>query len=429
MRARDGGDRDPASLVLSGQDGFATWQADLYRAFHRHPELGNQEVGTAATVDRLLTGFGFDVREKIGTTGVVGILKNGDGPTVLMRADMDALPMAEETGLPYASTDTAADDAGNTVPVAHACGHDVHVASLLGAARLLAAERAAWSGTFVALFQPAEELADGAHRMVESGLAGLIPKPDVALAQHVLAFPAGRVGTRNGAILSSADSLRITVYGRGSHGSMPQLSVDPVVLASMIVIRLQQIVSREVPPGEFAVLTVGRISSGSKSNIISDHAVLELNIRTFNRDTRELVLNAIKRIVTGECLASGSPKDPEFELYDHYPLTENDPGATARVSSAFREYFGDQAFTIDRQSASEDFSEIPDALGVPYTYWGIGGADPQLYAKAEAAGTVLTDIPGNHSPKFAPVITPTLQTGTAAIVVAACAWLGRTPGA
>jgi len=429
MRARDGGDRDPAPLVLSGQDGFATWQADLYRAFHRHPELGNQEVGTAATVDRLLTGFGFDVREKIGTTGVVGILKNGDGPTVLMRADMDALPMAEETGLPYASTDTAADDAGNTVPVAHACGHDVHVASLLGAARLLAAERAAWSGTFVALFQPAEELADGAHRMVESGLAGLIPKPDVALAQHVLAFPAGRVGTRNGAILSSADSLRITVYGRGSHGSMPQLSVDPVVLASMIVIRLQQIVSREVPPGEFAVLTVGRISSGSKSNIISDHAVLELNIRTFNRDTRELVLNAVKRIVTGECLASGSPKDPEFELYDHYPLTENDPGATARVSSAFREYFGDQAFTIDRQSASEDFSEIPDALGVPYTYWGIGGADPQLYAKAEAAGTVLTDIPGNHSPKFAPVITPTLQTGTAAIVVAACAWLGRTPGA
>ena len=228
-----------------------------------------------------------------------------------------------------------------------------------------------------------------------------------------------------GRFLSSADSMRITVYGRGSHGSMPHLSVDPVVLASMIVIRLQQIVSREVPPGEFAVLTVGRISAGSKSNIISDHAVLELNIRTFNTGTRDLVLNAIKRTVTGECLAAGSPKDPEFELYDHYPLTENDPAATERVSSAFREYFGDQAFTIDRQSASEDFSEIPDALGVPYTYWGIGGTDPQLYAKAQAAGTVLTDIPGNHSPKFAPVITPTLQTGTAAIVVAACAWLGN----
>ncbi|MFF2028738.1 amidohydrolase [Arthrobacter sp. NPDC058192] len=430
MRAGDGAtDRGPAALVLSGQNGIAAWQEDLYRALHRHPELGNQEVETAATVARLLTGFGFDVREKIGTTGVVGILENGDGPTVLVRADMDALPMAEETGLPYASTDTATDDAGNTTPVAHACGHDVHVASLLGAARLMAAERTAWSGTFVALFQPAEELADGARRMVEGGLAGLIPKPDVALAQHVLAFPAGRVGTRHGAVLSSADSMRITVYGRGSHGSMPQLSVDPVVLASMIVIRLQQIVSREVAPGEFAVLTVGRISSGSKSNIISDRAVLELNIRTFNRGTRELALNAIKRIVTGECLASGSPKDPEFELYDRYPVTENNAGATDRVSSAFREYFGDQAFTIGRQSASEDFSEIPNALGVPYTYWGIGGTDPQLYAKAEAGGTILTDIPANHSPKFAPVITPTLQTGTAAIVVAACAWLGRSPDA
>ena len=429
MGAGDGAaDRGLAALVLSGQNGIAAWQEDLYRAFHRHPELGNQEVETAAAVARLLTGFGFEVREKIGTTGVVGILENGDGPTVLVRADMDALPMAEETGLDYASTDTASDDAGNTVPVAHACGHDVHVACLLGAARLLA-ERTVWSGTFVALFQPAEELADGARRMVESGLADLIPKPDVALAQHVLAFPSGRVGTRDGAFLSSADSMRITVYGRGSHGSMPQLSVDPVVLASMIVIRLQQIVSREVPPGEFAVLTVGRISAGSKSNIISDHAVLELNIRTFNTDTRDLILNAIKRTVTGECLAAGSPKDPEFELYDHYPLTQNDPAATQRVSSAFREYFGDQAFTIDRQSASEDFSEIPDALGVPYTYWGIGGSDPQLYAKALAAGTVLTDIPGNHSPMFAPVITPTLQTGTAAIVVAACAWLGHAPEA
>lgn len=430
MEAGDGAaGRDPASLVLSGQKGIAAWQEDLYRAFHQHPELGHQEVETSATAARLLTGFGFGVREKIGSTGVVGILNNGDGPTVLVRADMDALPMAEDTGLDYASTDTATDDAGNTVPVAHACGHDVHIACLLGAARLLAAERTAWRGTFVALFQPAEELADGARRMVGSGLADVIPKPDVALAQHVLAFPSGRVGTRQGAVLSSADSMRITVYGRGSHGSMPQLSVDPVVLASMIVIRLQQIVSREVTPGEFAVLTVGRISSGSKSNIISDRAVLELNIRTFNTGTRDLILNAVKRIVTGECVAAGSPKDPEFELYDHYPLTENDPGATEKVSSALRKYFGDRAFTIGPQPASEDFSEIPDALGSPYTYWGIGGTDPQLYARAEAAGTVLTDVPGNHSPKFAPVITPTLQTGTAAIVVAACAWLGHTPDA
>jgi amidohydrolase len=201
-------------------------------------------------------------------------------PTVLMRADMDALPGAEDTGLPYASKVTA-DDVGEEVPVAHACGHDVHVACLLGAARLVAECNSAWSGTFIALFQPAEELADGARRMIDGGLAGMIPKPDVALAQHVLAFPSGHLGTRPGAFLSSADSMRITVFGRGSHGSMPQLSVDPVLLAASTALRLQTVVSREVTPGEFAVLTIGRLSAGTKSNIISDRAVLELNIRTF----------------------------------------------------------------------------------------------------------------------------------------------------
>jgi len=218
--------------------------------------------------------------------------------------------------------------------------------------------------------------------------------------------------------------MRVTVWGRGSHGSMPQLAVDPVVLASMIVIRLQTIVAREITPGEFAVVTVGRIQAGAKSNIISDHAVLELNIRTFSESTRTTIVNAIHRIVKGECAASGSPTPPSFELFDHYPVTDNTPEATATVTTAFQRYFGDQSFTIDRQSASEDFSEIPDALGVPYTYWGVGCIDPAVYAQAEAAGTISTDIPANHSPRFAPVIEPTLQTGTAAAVVAALAWLG-----
>jgi hippurate hydrolase len=418
--------QDAASLVLSGQDGMADWREELYKDLHRHPELGNQEVRTAAKAAGQLERFGYEVHQKIGSTGVVGILKNGEGPTVLMRADMDALPMTEDTGLPYASTDTATDDTGHQVPMAHACGHDVHVACLLGAARLLAEGKSAWKGTFIALFQPAEELADGARKMTDGGLAGLIPKPDVALAQHVLAFPSGQLGTRPGAFLSSADSLRITVYGRGSHGSMPQLSVDPVVLASSIALRLQTVVSREVPPGEFAVLTIGRLTVGTKSNIISDRAVLELNIRTFDDGTRNLVLDAVNRIVTGECSASGSPKEPEFELYDHYPLTSNDPDVTTRVAASFQRHFGDRASTLDRQSASEDFSEIPDSLGVPFTYWGIGGIDPDLYAKAEAAGTVASDIPANHSPQFAPVINPTLQTGTAAVVVASLAWLAPT---
>lgn len=420
MSQKDGG----VSAVLAGQSEIRDWQEDFYRTVHRHPELGHQEVKTAAAVAAALRGFGFEVQEKIGSTGVVGILKNGDGPIVLMRADMDALPIAEATGLPYASTEHATDRNGEDVPVMHACGHDAHVACLLGAARLLSEKRNVWHGTYIALFQPAEELADGAEVMLKGGLATMIPHPDVALAQHVLPFPAGRIGTRTGAFLSSGDSMRVTVWGRGSHGSMPQLSVDPVVLASTIVVRLQGIVAREITPGEFAVLTVGRIAGGSKSNIISDHAVLELNIRTFSETTRTTIVNAIHRIVEGECAASGSPKPPSFELYDHYPVTENDPDTTATVADAFTRFFGDRAFTIDRQSASEDFSEIPDALGVPYCYWGVGSLDPDLYAKAEAADTVSTDIPANHSPNFAPVIEPTLRTGTAAAVVAAMAWLG-----
>lgn len=413
----------PVSRVLAGQDAIREWQEDVYRAIHQHPELSNQEVHTAATAADMLRKAGYEVHDKVGTTGVVGILRNGDGPTVLVRADMDALPMKEETGLPYASTDRQPDSPGQDVPVAHSCGHDVHVASLMGAARLLADNRSEWHGTFIPLFQPAEEVGTGADEMVKGGLAGLIPKPDVALAQHVLAYPAGTVGTHAGPFLSTAASMRITVHGRGSHGSMPQLSIDPVVLASMIVVRLQAIVAREVAPDEFAVLTVGHFVAGTKSNIIPDHAVIELNIRAYSDTMRTRLINAIKRVVKGECAASGSPKDPEFELYDEYPLTSNNPEVTAKVAEAFKDYFGGQTFTAPRQSASEDFSRIPDALGVPYTYWALGGIDAKKWHKAEAAGRIASDIPANHSPKFAPVIEPTLQTGTAAIVVAALAWL------
>jgi amidohydrolase len=412
-----------AARVLAGYDEIKGWQQDVYRTLHQHPELSNQELNTAAAAAGALREAGYEVHDKIGTTGVVGILRNGNGPTVLVRADMDALPMREETGLPYASTDHQTDSSGQVVPVAHACGHDVHVASLMGAARLLAANRSAWHGIFIPLFQPAEELGSGADEMVKGGLAKLIPKPDVALAQHVLAYPAGSVGTLAGPFLSTAASMRVTVYGRGSHGSMPQLSIDPVVLASMIVVRLQAIVAREVAPDDFGVVTVGQLTAGTKSNIIPDHAIIELNIRAYSDRTRTLLINAIKRVVNGECMASGSPKNPEFELYDEYPLTSNDPEVTARVAAAFNDYFGDRAFTAPRQSASEDFSRIPDALGAPYTFWALGGIDAKKWHEAEVAGTLATDIPANHSPHFAPVIEPTLKTGTAALVVAALAWL------
>jgi len=410
--------------VLAGLDDVRGWQEDLYRDLHQHPELSHEEHRTAAAVAERLRGCGYEVHEGVGGTGVVGVLANGDGPRVLLRADMDALPVREATGLAYASAVTVTDRAGAETPVMHACGHDVHVTCLLGAAQLLADGREQWSGTVTALFQPAEELGDGARRMVDDGLAALVGTPDVALAQHVLAVPAGRLGTCPGPFLSEADSMRVTVYGRGAHGSMPHAAVDPVVLAAMIVIRLQMIVSRELPPGEFAVLTVGSVRAGAKSNVIADHAVIELNIRTYNTQTRQTILAAVQRIVAAECQASGSPKEPEFELYDQFPLTDNDAAATDRVAAAFAERFGDRASALPRQTASEDFSDIPNALGVPYVYWGIGGVDPAAYAAAERAGRIAQDIPVNHSARFAPVVQPTLDTGTEALVVAALAWLG-----
>src|SRR4051812_34228466 len=283
--------------VLSGLDDVRPWQEDLYRDVHQHPELSHQETRTAALVADRLRNAGFEVHERVGGTGVVGILRNGDGATVLLRADMDALPVTEATGLPYASEVTASDGDGLDVPVMHACGHDVHVACLAGAAQLLADGRQHWRGTLIALFQPAEEGGDGARSMVDAGLVDLIPTPQVALAQHVLSFRAGQVATRAGAALSAADSMRISLHGRGAHGSMPQAAVDPVVLAAMIVVRLQTVVSREVPPGETAVLTVGSIQAGTKSNVIPEQATLQLNVRTFSESTRSTVLAAVERIV------------------------------------------------------------------------------------------------------------------------------------
>ncbi|WP_197374143.1 amidohydrolase [Mycolicibacterium baixiangningiae] len=409
--------------VLSGLSGIRDWQQDCYRDLHRHPELSHQEFGTARKVADRLGGLGYQVHDGVGGTGVFGVLDNGPGPAVLLRADMDALPVAEDTGLDYASTVRSTDRDGHEVPVMHACGHDVHVTALLGAAQLLADGADQWRGTVVALFQPAEETADGARAMVDDGLADALPAVDVALGQHVLPLPAGMVGTRSGPFLAAADSMRITVHGRGAHGSMPQSSVDPVVLAAMIVVRLQTVVSREVAPVEPAVLTVGSIQSGSKSNVIPDRAVLQLNIRTYSDQTRTTILDAIRRIVTAECAASGSPREPEFELFDRFPLTDNDLDATSRVHEAFAAFFGDNCWEMPQGAASEDFSEIPKALGVPYTYWGVGGIDGAAFGRAAEAGRVAQDIPVNHSPNFAPVIQPTIDTATQALVVAALAWL------
>lgn len=406
--------RRRAEAVLTHLPEVRAWQEPLYRDLHQHPELSHQERRTAGLTAARLRESGLTVHEGVGGTGVVGVLSNGDGPRVLLRADMDALPVTEATGLPYASSEPG---------VMHACGHDTHVTCLLGAAELFARATDHWRGTVIAVFQPAEEVGDGARGMTEDGLADLVGPIDVALAQHVFPAPAGQLRTRSGPVLSAADSMRITVYGRGGHGSMPQATVDPVVLASMIVIRLQTIVSREVDPSQTVVLTVGSIQAGTKSNVIGDHAVLELNLRTFDESVRTAVLAAIRRVVIAECQASDSPRDPEFKLYASFPLTVNDDAVTARVEAAFGEYFGDRAQPMPAGSASEDFSDIPAALGAPYTYWGFGGIDEEAFRAAVAADRARVDIPVNHSPRFAPVLQPTLDTGTEALVVAALSWL------
>lgn len=401
---------------LDNIDSQLDWQRGLYKDFHRQPELGLDEHKTSERIESELKDLGLEA-EHISKTGLVTVIENGQGPTVLARADIDALPVTEDTGLDYSSTIDG---------VMHACGHDMHITALLGAVRLLNENFDAWSGTYIALFQPSEEDAAGAKAMLDDGLTSKIPKPDVAYAQHVMPLPTGTVNTKAGPVLSAGDSVKITVHGRGAHGSMPHLSVDPVVLAATIVLRLQTIVSREVEPGEFAVVTVGASNSGSKSNIIPDRAELLLNLRTYDMGVRDRIIASIERVVRGECEAAGSPKEPNFEYYDQFPLTDNDEDANEAVTKAFEDYFGDGVVQpASPATASEDFSEIPNAFEIPYAYWMIGSSDADKYKKAAEAGTVNTDIPANHSPQFAPVIDPTLEIATKAQVIAALSQLGK----
>lgn len=382
-----------------------------YKYFHQHPELSMKEDHTAQTIIDILTKAGIETK-RVGKTGVVAEIKNGESPVVVMRADIDALPIKENSGKDYTSTVSAQDENGKMVGVSHVCGHDFHIASLLGALQAFNNHKEAWHGTYIGVFQPGEETAQGAKDLVENGITSMIAKPDVYLGQHVLgAIPAGTVGIRSGAFLTTAASIRVHIFGKGSHGSMPELSVDPVVVASSIVLKLQTIVSRELAAKDYAIVTVGALNAGSKSNIIPDDAELLINTRTYSEDTQEFVHNAIERIVRGECELARCPKEPEFTYYDCYPLTNNDQNASLRVRKAFDEYFGEDSVDISRASASEDFSIVANAFKTPYAYWGLGGfADMQ-------------NAPGNHNPAFAPDLQPTLNRGLEAAVVAACAWL------
>ena len=410
--------------ILAGYDGLRAGQEAFYKDLHRHPELSHQEHRTAERVAGKLQEYGCTVQTGIGGTGVVGVLANGAGPTVLLRAELDALPVREDTGAEYASTATAKDAQGHEVPVAHACGHDMHMSCLLGMVKLMSDHRDQWSGTLLPLFQPAEETGDGAQAMVDDSLLARIPVPDVALAQHLLSGVAGTVLTRSGPFMATEDSINVTVYGKGGHGAKPQDTIDPVVLAAMAIVRLQTIVSREVAPGEIAVVTAGSVQAGTRSNLIPDHALLELNLRSYSQQTHERMLASVQRIVRAESQASGSPREPDFDTIGSFPLTVNEPATTDRVASAFAAAFGDHAGEIDRQTVSEDFSNIPNAAGVPYTYWALGYTDEKTYRAAEKAGR-LQDLISNHSPKFLPPLQPCLRTGTEALTTAALAWLAH----
>jgi amidohydrolase len=386
----------------------------LYIDLHQNPELSAHEIQTATKLAGRLRALGFDVTEHVGGTGIVAILKNGAGPTVMMRTELDALPVEEKTGVAYASKVRTKDDAGQDVPVMHACGHDLHMASILGTAAVMAHSKDSWHGTLMLIGQPAEETIGGAKGMLVDGLLTRFPRPDAVVAMHVgNLLPAGKVGITPGVYNTNADSLRITIYGKGGHGAAPQTAIDPIVIAARTILSLQTIASREVKPGELAIVTVGYIRAGTKNNIIPDQAELGLTVRTNKAEVRKQVLAAIARITKAEAEAAGAPRDPLIDHYEGTDLVYNDPALALRMKGALEVALGKENIVIEEPiTASEDFSYFV-GQGIPGFYFSLGGADPEMFAEAKAAGTML---PSNHSPLFAPDVDPALRTGIAAEV-------------
>ena len=386
----------------------------FYLDLHQNPELSNHETQTAAKLAARLRSAGYDVTEHVGGTGVVAILKNGPGPTIMLRTELDALPVEEKTGLPYASKVRAKDEAGRDVPVMHACGHDLHMAAILGTAEVMARSKNTWHGTLMLVGQPAEEGFGGAKVMIDDGLFSRFPKPEVAVALHVgNIFPAGVVGITPGVYNTNSDSIRITIYGKGGHGALPNTTVDPIVIAARTILALQTIVSREVKPGEMAVVTVGYILAGRKNNIIPDQAEMGLTVRTHKQDVRAQILAAIARITKGEAAAAGAPREPSIDRYQGDDSVYNDPALAQRLRVPLGAALGkDNVVTAEPIATSEDFSYYVEQ-GIPGFYFSLGGANPEKFAEAKAAGTML---PSNHSPFFAPDVDPSLHTGIAAEV-------------
>lgn len=404
---------------------------DLYTHLHKNPELSFFEEKTAAEMARRLRELGYEVTEKVGGHGVVGLLKNGEGPVVLLRTDMDALPIQEKTDAPYASTVRMNDLEGREMPVMHACGHDVHMASLIGAAALLAQSKDTWRGTLLMICQPAEEGVAGAKLMVKDGLFERFPKPNYCLGLHVDSrLPAGDIGVTSGPVFAASNSVDITVYGRGGHGSAPHLVIDPIVIASRIVTTLQTIVAREINPLDSAVVTVGTFHAGTKRNIIPDEAKLELTVRTYKPEVRDRVLEAIQRIAKAEAAAAGAPKEPFVDLrpQDGSVVVINDPALTERLAAMLRTSLGEsRVTTIEPVMGSEDFGVFGSTANAPSIQFRIGSVNPDLYADAKAKGRTML-IPGPHSPFFLPDAEPTIRTGVTLFTLSALEVLGKVGG-
>jgi amidohydrolase len=387
---------------------------DLYVDLHQNPELSAHETQTAAKLAERLRSLGYEVTEHVGGMGVVAIAKNGPGPVVMLRTELDALPVEEKTGLPYASKVRAKDDSGRDVPVMHACGHDLHMASLVGTAAIMAHSKDSWHGTLMLIGQPAEETIAGAKAMIADGLFTRFPKPSVGIALHVgNNLPAGQVGITPGIYNTNSDSLRITIFGKGGHGSQPHTTIDPIVIAARTILSLQTIASREVKPGEMVVVTVGYVRAGTKNNIIPDQAELGLTVRTYKADVRKQVLAAIPRITKAEALAAGATKEPLVELLETTDSVYNDPGLAQRLRVPLEAALGkENVITTDPIAPSEDYSAFIQQ-GVPSLYFSLGGADPQKYAETKGAEGAL---PSNHSPFFTPDVDPALHAGIKAEV-------------
>ena len=402
----------------------------IYTNLHAHPELSFMEVRTAALVAGELRALGFTVTEKVGNTGVVGVLTNGVGPTVLVRADMDGLPIKENSGVAYASTDIVKDLSGKEQPAMHGCAHDTHVTGLIGTARTLAALKDRWAGTLVLVAQPAEEIVAGARAMLADGLYTRFPKPDLAIALHTYAgMPAGAIGYGEGTFYATVNSMDIVVRGVGGHGARPHTTKDPIVLASQIVLALQTIVSREIQPGAAAVVTVGTIHGGLKRNIISDEVKLELTLRAFDDKVMAHLVASIRRICGHLAQAAGLPDDrlPVVTLTsESVPVTNNDPALTRRLTGMFTEWFGTNRVMLrPPTTGGEDFSEFRRP-GVPICIWSIGATDPAKIAESERTGV---PVPSNHSATFAPVPELTLKACVTSMTAAVLELMGHPPDA